>query len=92
MRVRFEATVYHSPPDNKTTKLLALDKCNTTRPWFEVINIEPRDQSRHEDSQVYMDVEWLAALRATHSLTPNRANKVYLPEMPLDIDCEWMTQ
>ena len=75
MHVYFRATIPHE--NNKNTVFLALDKAEDRKPFMDAVSFPDASGPK----VLTYDREWLAILRATHSLHGFTSNYVNLPTL-----------
>lgn len=72
LHVLFEASIDFG--DNISTSFLALDKCLPKRPYFRIMDIEPKPEVANDEKVLRYDPEWLCVLRKTDKYVSHERN------------------
>jgi lariat debranching enzyme len=79
LHVEFKATVNFGP--NLCTNFLALDKCLPRRPYYQLVDIEPKNAEGAEKVLQY-DAEWLSILKKTNKyMSVERNPRTRIPDV-----------
>jgi lariat debranching enzyme len=80
LHVKYSAIIPHT--DGSETRFLALDKCLRNRQFLQVVDVNVKKNEEQEDKnerRLCYDAEWLAIVRATHSLLSTDKDQTPLP-------------